>query len=56
MPNYTTTNMHPKDKPKLAKLRKYVAREKRVTQINDCDVMTRLLEIAMKHYERRAKR
>ena len=56
MAEYTTTNMHPADKPKLAKLRKHVAREKGVTQINDRDVLRRVLEIALEHYERKTKR
>ena len=56
MADYTTTNMHPNDKPKLVKLRKHVAREKGVTQINDRDVLRRVLEIALEHYEKRKKR
>ena len=51
MSKYTTTNMHPDDRRKLAKLRKYVAREKGVTHISDMDVMRRVLDIALKHYE-----
>ncbi len=56
MAKYTTTNMHPDDRRKLAKLRKHVAREKGVSRISDMDVLHRVLEIALKHYERRAKR
>jgi DNA-binding phage protein len=55
MSKYTTANMHPEDRRKLAKLRKHVAREKNVTHISDMDVMRRVLEIALKHYDVKGK-